>query len=80
MSVYVPTEWVNDQVPAINATNLNHIEEGIKTAHEEIESIVDGSTIIKVPPASETELGGVRLWVDDSDPGNIIGYIDSRPI
>lgn len=29
MSAYVKTNWVNGQQPAINAENLNHIEEGI---------------------------------------------------
>lgn len=27
---YIPTEWVNGVAPAINAENLNHIEQGIK--------------------------------------------------
>jgi len=27
---YVPTQWVNGTAPAINAVNLNHIENGIK--------------------------------------------------
>lgn len=26
---YTKTKWVNDEKPAINADNLNHIEEGI---------------------------------------------------
>ncbi len=38
MSVYVPTAWKNDDVPAINAVNLNHIENGIYEAHVEIEA------------------------------------------
>ena len=29
MSAYVPLVWANNQSPAINATNLNHIEQGI---------------------------------------------------
>lgn len=31
---YTPTTWVNDTTPAINATNLNKIEAGIKDAHD----------------------------------------------
>ena len=36
---YIKTEWKNDSVPAINATNLNKIEEGIYQAHQNIENI-----------------------------------------
>ena len=28
---YVPTEWFDNTAPAINASNLNHIELGIKS-------------------------------------------------
>lgn len=31
---YTKTTWVNDTTPAINATNLNHIETGIDDAHD----------------------------------------------
>lgn len=31
---YTKTNWVNDSVPAINAGNLNKIEQGIYEAHE----------------------------------------------
>ena len=30
---YTKTEWVNDSKPAINAANLNKIEQGIADAH-----------------------------------------------
>ena len=30
---YTKTEWVNDSEPAINAVNLNKIEQGIADAH-----------------------------------------------
>ena len=30
---YIKTEWVNDSKPAINAANLNKIEQGIADAH-----------------------------------------------
>jgi len=83
MSVYVPTEWRNGQDPYINAFNLNHIEHGIESAHEEIEDIIDGTTpvarsslsdrAITVDRATETHMGGVRLWVNGTD-----GYIDAR--
>lgn len=31
---YIPTTWVNNSTPAINATNLNHMETGIDEAHD----------------------------------------------
>ena len=33
---YTKTEWRNNQSPAINADNLNHIEEGVYEAHQDI--------------------------------------------
>lgn len=32
---YTKTQWVNDTTPAINANNLNKIEDGIKQAHDD---------------------------------------------
>lgn len=88
MSTYVPTEWKNGQDPFINAFNLNHVERGIESAHEEIEEIVDGTVVvaksaladraITVDVATQTTIGGAKIWVDETDPNNIIGYIDSR--
>jgi len=88
MSTYVPTEWKNGQDPFINAFNLNHLERGIESAHEEIEEIVDGTVVVAkatladkattVEVATQTTIGGAKIWVDETDPNNIIGYIDSR--
>lgn len=33
---YIKTTWRNNQSPAINADNLNHIEEGVYEAHQDI--------------------------------------------
>ena len=33
---YTKTVWVDNQEPSINATNLNHIETGIKDAHDAV--------------------------------------------
>lgn len=33
---YTPTQWKDEQPPAINATNLNKIEQGIKAAHDDL--------------------------------------------
>lgn len=35
---YTKTNWVNDSAPAINATNLNKIEQGIKDSADWIDS------------------------------------------
>jgi len=78
MATYVPTQWYNNELPAINATNLNHIEEGIVGAYDEIDKLISGETPVSIAPASATVLGGVKLWVDSTNPSNIIGYIDSR--
>jgi len=88
MSVYVPTDWVNNTTPSINARNLNHLEAGIETAHQEISDIVSGATSVAnateaeraltVDPATETSTGGAKIWVDSADPANIVGFIDAR--
>jgi hypothetical protein len=33
---YTKTQWRNNQSPAINADNLNHIEQGVYDAHQDI--------------------------------------------
>lgn len=43
MATYTKTTWVNDQVPAINDTNLNNIESGIEGIYNEF----DANTILK---------------------------------
>lgn len=37
MTAYEKTIWHNDKLPAMNETNLNKIENGIKEAHDKIE-------------------------------------------
>jgi len=88
MSVYDPHTWVNNLEPAINANNLNEMEAGINNAHLEIEQLVDGSVpaakatladkAVTVDPATELTIGGAKIWVDTTDPLNIIGHIDAR--
>jgi len=88
MSTYSPTTWVNNLDPAINADNLNKLEAGVSSAHIEIEQLVDGTTkagkavmadhAITVDLATQFEVGGARIWVDSTDPANIIGHIDAR--
>ena len=48
---YTKTVWVNDSIPAINATNLNKIEVGIDTATDAIISLE--STVADLPTTYE---------------------------
>ena len=41
---YAKTNWVNEREPAINAENLNKIEEGIYQAHEGLNQKVEKET------------------------------------
>ncbi len=84
----MPTVWVNNTSPSLNARNLNHLEAGIQAAHNEIDDLVTGATsvghtttsdrAVTVDTATETEVGGAKIWVDETDPANIIGHIDAR--
>lgn len=43
---YTPTQWKDEQPPAINATNLNKIEQGIKDAHDALLNLPPPGSII----------------------------------
>ena len=38
---YTKTQWRNNQSPAINADNLNHIEQGVYDAHQTIDQLME---------------------------------------
>lgn len=42
---YTKTQWVNNQPPAIDAENLNKIEQGIYDAHEELTGKADSADV-----------------------------------
>lgn len=44
MSTYNKTTWNNDAPPALNATNLNKIEQGVADAHSELAASLDPVT------------------------------------
>ena len=52
---YTKTIWVDNNLPAINANNLNHIENGIESLENEI--LEASNTITE-------NLGGKILWVN----------------
>ena len=54
---YVPTDWVDDSIPALNAFNLNKIESGIKDVTKEVVDKID-----TLPKASETVFGVIKMW------------------
>ena len=39
MNNYVKTVWVDDNTPALNAANLNHIEDGVAAATEAVQAL-----------------------------------------
>ena len=49
---YTKTNWVNDSVPAINAGNLNKIEQGIYEAHQKTDTIGDLSDLDTIDKSS----------------------------
>ena len=57
---YVPTEWFDNTAPAINAANLNHIEQGIKHA-------VDGANAIdeRVVQIENGDISPLGSWSFD---------------
>lgn len=42
---YTKTQWVNNQTPALDAEHLNHIEQGIKDAHDGLDGKADAADI-----------------------------------
>lgn len=78
---YVPTVWIDDQAPAIDAVNLNHIENGIESAHNDIADIIDGDIIVgKAQVAITAEsltttiaispVGSIVMWGSSTLPDN----------
>ena len=77
-SEYVPTNWVDGAAPAINASNLNHIEQGIKTATDNtinLDGRVETLEQYELPGATPTALGGIRVEVVDNGDGTFTGKI-----
>ncbi len=71
--VYEKTIWVNGTAPAINATHLGNIENGIERATNAI--IVLENNPYDLPPASEATIGGVTVKVIDNGDGTFSGEI-----
>ena len=59
--VYTKTKWVNDSEPAINAANLNKIEQGIADAHAVVAE--------PGPKGDKGDTGAKGAKGDKGDPG-----------
>lgn len=59
--VYTKTTWVNDTTPAINATNLNHLE----TQYDEAVTYIDSGLAGKITSFADPNADRIVFW-DDS--------------
>ncbi len=73
LSDYTKTLWVNGAAPALSATNLLNIENGIDRATEAIQVLESAPFVL--PPATEATLGGVKIRVIDNGDGTFDGEI-----
>ena len=64
---YTKTTWVNDSEPAINAANLNKIEQGIADAHAIVAE--PGPKGDKGDPGAKGDKGNPGTKGDNGDPG-----------
>ena len=64
---YTKTKWVNDSEPAINAANLNKIEQGIADAHAIVAE--PGPKGDKGDPGAKGDKGNPGTKGDKGDPG-----------
>lgn len=63
---YVKTIWVNDSVPDIDATNLNHLEAGVETVSLELKRRVQYVTPAQFALLTPADGDEVVLRVDDA--------------
>ena len=64
---YTKTTWVNDSEPAINAANLNKIEQGIADAHAIVAE--PGPKGDKGDPGAKGDKGNPGAKGDKGEPG-----------
>ena len=64
---YTKTTWVNDSKPAINAANLNKIEQGIADAHAIVAE--PGPKGDKGDPGAKGDKGNPGTKGDKGEPG-----------
>lgn len=70
---YVKTLWIDDQAPAIDAINLNHIEDGIANVDTAISNILVGTSVVAnathaitadnlTTPIVVSPIGAIIMW------------------
>ncbi len=60
MNEYVKTEWVDDDIPALDADNLNHIEDGLERATNAIKTLESRAVPVRAANVElETDTGYV---------------------
>jgi len=71
--VYEKTLWVNGTAPAINATHLLNLENGVERVTNAV--IALEASPYELQPASEATIGGVTVKVIDNGDGTFSGEI-----
>ena len=80
---YIPTTWINNSTPAINATNLNKMETGIDEAHDCANILYTpfGDVIATNVQAAITELENEKISKATLDANSIIkADVDDTPV
>lgn len=73
---YTPLTWINNSEPALKADNLNHMETGIKDAHDDIASL-NTSLQVKTLSFTVTETTGTYISGTASQFGKVV-YVRFR--
>lgn len=61
---YSKTVWVNDNAPALNATNLNKIENGIYDNAENVDDLLEGLINLDTTASPGTTDGDLYAAID----------------
>jgi len=74
--MYIATVWVDDQAPALDAQNLNHIESGITANDAAITNILSGAQVVG-KAATATTADSLTVPIVTSPVGAIIMWPSS---
>ena len=73
---YTKTDWLNDSAPAISAANLNKLEDGVGSAHEQLDAATNSATASTI--MKRTANGAVSVGTPTADAhATTKGYVDS---
>lgn len=62
ITIYTPTNWVNDAAPSINSANLNHVEQGIKKVTDSLVTVNAEIAALTTVVAGKVPVGTIVLW------------------